>query len=266
MKKSLAFLMFWGIMCYSFSSEYVDVFEAGKDGYAFFRIPAVIKIPDGPLLAFCEGRRWNRNDSGDIDLVMKRSDDGGKTWGPLSVIWDDADNVCGNPAPVWDAVARKVVLVCTWNTGHDLSPQIRKYTGIDTRRVFVTESSDYGVTWSSPREITETTKKTTWGWYATGPCHAIQLSKTGRIVVPCNHSENTVKHSHLIYSDDHGKTWHLGAIQSEEGGDESTVAELPNGNIIQNMRMYNYRDQHPCRAYLISLMYLTRFFIFASVF
>ena len=252
MRKLFVSLILMATVCSSFSAEYVDVFEAGKDGYAFFRIPAIIKIPEGPLLAFCEGRKWNRNDSGDIDLVMKSSQDGGKTWGALSVIWNDNDNVCGNPAPVWDAIAKKVVLVCTWNNGHDLSPQIRTYNSLDTRRVFVLESSDYGKTWSKPREITDAVKKPTRGWYATGPCHAIQLSKSGRIVVPCNHSENTIKHSHLIYSDDHGKTWHLGAVQSEVGGDESTIAELPNGSIVQNMRMYNYRDEHPCRAYLTS--------------
>ena len=252
MRKALMFFILAGMAYFASGAEYVDVFEAGKEGYAFFRIPAVIKVPGGPILAFCEGRRWNRDDSGDIDMVMKRSDDGGKTWGPLSVVWNDKDNVCGNPAPVWDDVAQKVVLVCTWNNGHDLSAGIRKYKGIDTRRVFVMESQDYGTTWSRPREITETTKRPEWGWYATGPCHAIQLSRTGRIVVPCNHSINAVKHSHLIYSDDHGETWHLGAVQDEEGGDERTVAELSNGDLIQNMRMYCYRSKYQCRASLTS--------------
>ncbi len=237
----------------TFSSQQVDVFRAGQEGYAFYRIPAIIQIPDGDLLAFCEGRKLNRNDSGDIDLVMKRSTDGGKTWGPLSVIWDDNDNVCGNPAPVWDAITKKVVLVCTWNNGHDIESDIKTCKSIDTRRVFVMESSDKGQTWSSPREITQDVKKPSWQWYATGPCHAIQLSNTGRLVVPCNHTNNRVTRSHMIYSDDHGKTWRLGAIQKESGGNESTIAELPQGMIIQNMRMYGYREQHPCRANLYSM-------------
>ena len=252
MRRFLFLLLFVGASLVSFSTEYVDVFEAGKEGYAFFRIPVIIKVPNGPLLAFCEGRRLNRKDSGDIDMVLKRSDDGGRTWSALRVIWDDQDNVCGNPAPVWDAVAKKVILVCTWNNGRDVSEEIRKQTSIDTRRIFVMESLDTCATWSTPREITTDTKKPSWQWYATGPCHAIQMSKTGRIVVPCNHTENMLTHSHLIYSDDHGMTWRLGAVQSQVGGDESTIAETPRHHIIQNMRMYTYREQHPCRAYLVS--------------
>jgi len=175
MRRFLFLLLFVGVSLVSFSTEYVDVFEAGKEGYAFFRIPAIIKVPNGPLLAFCEGRRLNRKDSGDIDMVMKRSDDGGRTWSALRVIWDNQDNVCGNPAPVWDAVAKKVILVCTWNNGRDVSEEIRKQTSIDTRRVFVMESLDTCATWSTPREITTDTKKPSWQWYATGPCHAIQM-------------------------------------------------------------------------------------------
>src|SRR3954469_16170259 len=78
------------------------VFVAGQGGYHTCRIPSVIVAPKGTVLAFCEGRKTGRGDTGDIDLLLKRSTDGGQTWGPARVVWDDADNVCGNPCPVVD--------------------------------------------------------------------------------------------------------------------------------------------------------------------
>lgn len=229
-----------------------EVFREGRDGYTCFRIPAIIATSSGKLLAFCEGRQSGRGDGGDIDLVMKSSSDGGRSWSDLSVVWSDDGNTCGNPAPVWDDIAKKVVLICTWNNGKDSEKSIGEGTSLDTRRVFVLESVDEGRTWSVPREITSDVKPTSWRWYATGPCHALQWTKTGRLIVPCNHSENGETRSHLIYSDDHGLSWHLGAVQHEKGGNESTAAEREDGSIVQNMRMYYYREQHPCRASLIS--------------
>ena len=77
-----------------------DIFVSGTEGYHTFRIPAVIFAPDGTVLAFCEGRKQTSSDTGDIDIVLKRSFDSGKTWQTMEVIWDDGENVCGNPCPV----------------------------------------------------------------------------------------------------------------------------------------------------------------------
>src|SRR5262245_25307190 len=82
--------------------EQVDVFTSGEDGYHTYRIPAVIRAANGTLLAFCEGRKTGGGDSGNIDLLLKRSSDGGRTWSRTGVVWDDADNTCGNPCPVLD--------------------------------------------------------------------------------------------------------------------------------------------------------------------
>src|SRR4051812_13285526 len=79
-----------------------DVFLSGKEGYHTFRIPSLLVTPRGTVLAFCEGRKKGRGDSGDIDVVLKRSRDGGATWGPLQVIADDGANTVGNPCPVVD--------------------------------------------------------------------------------------------------------------------------------------------------------------------
>src|SRR5262245_3435083 len=68
------------------------VFTAGKDGYHTYRIPSAIVSPKGTVLAFCEGRKKGTSDAGDIDLVLKRSFDGGLTWQAQQLVWDDADN------------------------------------------------------------------------------------------------------------------------------------------------------------------------------
>src|SRR5882672_10992580 len=72
--------------------EQVDVYVSGQDGYHTYRIPAVIHAKNGDLLAFAEGRKNGGGDAGDIDLLVKRSTDGGRTWGAQQLIWDDVDN------------------------------------------------------------------------------------------------------------------------------------------------------------------------------
>src|SRR3954467_5231266 len=80
--------------------ERMTVFQSGADEYAIYRIPALLRAKDGAILAFAEGRRNGKGDSGEINLVMKRSTDEGKTFGALQVVWADGANTCGNPCPV----------------------------------------------------------------------------------------------------------------------------------------------------------------------
>lgn len=221
------------------------IFEQGMEGYACFRIPAIITSAKGHLLAFAEARKGSCSDTGDIDLVLRRSTDGGKSWSKMQVIWDDGENVCGNPAPVLEKRNGIVFLLMTWNLGKDHEREIIAGTSEDTRRVFVSQSTDEGVSWSTPKEITPSTKKTNWTWYATGPCHGIQLTKrTGyadRLVIPCDHIEADTKHyySHVIYSDDLGKTWELGASTPQHQVNECSVAEMNSGGLLLNMRNYD---------------------------
>src|SRR5690554_5034052 len=147
----------------------IDLFVQGTGGYHTYRIPSIIVTGEGSVLAFAEGRKESSSDTGDIDLLMRRSTDGGKTWGEQVVIWDDASNVCGNPTPVLDEETGTIWLLMTWNRGDDAEGDIIKKTSNDTRRVFVSSSIDDGKTWSIPNDITETTKNPAWGWYATGP-------------------------------------------------------------------------------------------------
>ncbi len=220
------------------------LWESGEGGYHTYRIPALTVTKKGTLLAFCEGRSGGRGDSGDIDMLVKRSEDGGLIWSDQRVVWDDAANTCGNPCPVVDRKTGTVWLLMTWNRGDDREPAIIDRTSIDTRRVFVTSSSDDGRSWAPPREITADVKPTDWTWYATGPGGGIQIERgkhAGRLVIPCDHMEAGTKkyYSHAIYSDDHGATWKTGGATPNDKVNECGVVELSDGRLMLNMRNYD---------------------------
>jgi sialidase-1 len=224
------------------------VYRAGEGGYHTYRIPAIVVTTNGTLLAFCEGRKNGRGDSGDIDTLLKRSTDGGKTWSAQQLIWSDDENTCGNPTPVVDRTTGTIWLLMCWNNGSARENQISAKGIREGRRVFICHSMDDGLTWTKPEEITASVKNPGWGWYATGPVNGIQLTRgghSGRLLIPANHSEsgvkedttNTVSRSHVIYSDDHGQTWHIGGSEDKKTN-ESTIAELSDGSVMQNMRSY----------------------------
>ena len=228
----------------SHTNELKYIFKSGSEGYNTFRIPSIITTDSGVVLAFAEGRKNSSSDSGDIDLVLKRSIDGGKTWGDLIIIRDDSTNVCGNPSPVIDRKTGKIFLLSTWNRGDDTESEIINMTSVDTRRVYVMNSIDEGLSWSKPIEITNMVKKPNWTWYATGPVHGIQIregSKKGRMIIPCDHIEaNTKKYySHIIYSDDGGSSWNIGGTTPQDQVNECSVAEIGKGKLILNMRNYD---------------------------
>ncbi|MHC5002058.1 MAG: sialidase family protein [Planctomycetota bacterium] len=221
-----------------------DVFVSGSDGYHTFRIPSVIVAPGGDLLAFAEGRKSGRGDSGDIDLVMRRSTDGGRSWSDLRVIRDDGANTCGNPCPVVDRETGAILLLTTHNLGHDHEAQIIRQESEGTRTVWIMRSADDGRTWSEPEDITSSTKQPDWTWYATGPGAGIRIERgphAGRLVVPCDHIEAGTRHyySHVICSDDHGATWTLGGSSPRHQVNECEVVELTDGRLMLNMRNYD---------------------------
>src|SRR5262245_44271006 len=157
-----------------------DVWTAKSEGYHSFRIPSAIVTLKGTVLAFCEARKKNRSDWGDIDLVLRRSTDGGATWSPTQIVWDDGPNTCGNPCPVVDRSTGTVWLLLTHNLGADPQAKIVDGTSQGTRTVWVCKSDDDGLTWSKPVEITKDVKKSDWSWYATGPGVGIQ-TRGGRL-------------------------------------------------------------------------------------
>ncbi len=214
------------------------LFTAGNGGYHTYRIPALAISSAGTILAFCEGRRFNSRDAGQIDLLLRRSRDHGRTFGPVQVVATRPGWTRGNPAPVVDRQTGAIWLPFCMNP-EDGSEE-RVCQGKAPRTVWVTHSDDDGITWSTPREITAAVKPAAWSSYATGPGHGIQL-RSGRLLIPCDHivfQDYTLDdpyHSHVIYSDDQGATWELGG-SVDEGTNESTAVETADGWLYLNCR------------------------------
>jgi sialidase-1 len=225
-------------------AAYIEVYRAGEAGYHTFRIPSVIATHAGTLLAFAEGRRAGAGDAGDIDLVVKRSPDGGRTWSGLQVVGDSGPNTFGNPCAVVDRDTGTVWLLTTQNLGTDQEKDIIAGTSKAGRTVWVLKSTDDGATWSTPEDITRRVKEPDWTWYATGPGVGIQ-TRAGRLVVPANHAVagSGVHRSHVIYSDDGGRTWGRGGAV-EGGTNESQVVELADGSLMINMRNHPAKPEN----------------------
>jgi len=219
--------------------EQTEVFVSGQEGYHTYRIPSLIVTKKGTLLAFAEGRKNSRSDTGDIDIVLRRSLDNGRTWLPMQLVADHDHDTIGNPCPVVDRRTGTIWLLLTGNPGQAQEDAIIATTAAGTRTVWVSSSRDDGLTWSPPRDITAQTKRENWTWYATGPGCGIQLA-CGRKVIPCDHNvagPTIVRRSHVIYSDDGGLTWRIGGDIGPDVN-ECQIVELADGNLMLNMRNY----------------------------
>ncbi|MGW9173402.1 exo-alpha-sialidase [Streptomyces decoyicus] len=234
------------------------LFKASQEqGYFCFRIPAVVKSARNTLLAFAEGRRHDCGDAGDIDLVLKRSTDGGRTWGPLQVINRGNGDTHGNPAPIVDRRTGRIVLAETYNKGR--TDGLNCDVPCD-RTPHLQYSDDDGATWSAPRDLTAAIRPPQWNsWYATGPVHGIQLTRgrhAGRLVFGIN-SESyaanrvTANHAALVHSDDGGATWKVGALDTwpvaadgtfRQKPSEMTLLERSDGSLYVNGREQDGTD------------------------
>ena len=226
----------------------VPVYLSGAEGYNIYRIPTIVKAANGDLLAFAEARAGG--DASEIDIVVKRSTNAGKSWSPLSIVKDSADFAgffppgaappitVGNQSPVVD-------LLDPVHPGRIWLP----FT-LENDRVFVAYSDDHGATWSDHVEITSTAKDPSWDWYATGPVHGIQLTRgdaAGRLIIPSDHNVAGIsaQGAHVLFSDDHGQSWQLGAVdtnvrsQSTSSPNETLAVELTDGRVY-----FNARDAH----------------------
>jgi len=224
------------------------LFTAGAGGYARYRIPALVVTARGTVLAFCEARRFTGRDADEIDLLLRRSTDGGETFDLPRRILGQTGWVYGNPAPVTDRETGTTWLLFCRNRQGEGERMICR--GEVERSVWVTGSDDDGLTWRDPVEITTDVKRADWGWYATGPGHGIQL-RSGRLLISCNHSpinrdpdQETPYFAHVIWSDDHGRTWSLGG-SVDEGTNESTAVELDDGRVCLNARNSPWSLQPP---------------------
>lgn len=255
-----------------FAQQKVPVFVSGNDGYKSYRIPAIISSPNGDLLAFCEGRVNGAGDFGHVNIVMKRSTDKGKTWDDLWLVAENGDLQAGNAAPVvdlTDPAYPKGRFFLFYNTGNNHEGDVRKGNGL--REVWYKTSTDNGKTWSEAVNITTQVHRPKqpqlnsaynfsedWRGYANTPGHAMQFHTgkyKGRIFVAANHSAGepqsqfTDYAAHGFYTDDHGKTFHIGATISIPGSNESMATELSHDKLMMNSR----NQKGDVRARIVSI-------------
>lgn len=214
------------------------VYKAKDGGYFVHRIPALLATGKGTLLAFCEARSGSASDSAPTNLVLRRSLDNGKTWTPAQEVVHFPGFTAGNPTAVEDRTTGVIWLLLTANPAGLTEKEIEQGSPKGERTVWITHSSDEGAHWTAAKEITSSVKNPNWTWYATGPGNGIQLVD-GRLVVPCDHkvAGTHAMYSHVIYSDDHGKTWKIGGSAGPETN-ESAVVQLADGSLLLNMRSY----------------------------
>lgn len=266
-------LLFINLIRVTAQQREVPVFVSGTEGYKTFRIPAFIRLPNNHLLAFCEGRVDGPADFGKIDIVMKRSQDDGKTWSALQVVVNDGQPQLSNPAPVLDLTDPAFPggrLFLFYNPGNSREADVLRGKGV--KHCLYKTSADGGATWASAVDITLEVHRPKqpvidpafnfeedWRYYANTPGHAMQFKEgpyKGRIFVAANHTVGNPlpgsgnNFAHGYYTDDHGKTFKLGNSISVPGSNESTAAELPDGKLMMNSR--NQRGNIKARIVSVS--------------
>ena len=231
--------------------EKIEVFRAGESGYKLHRIPGVVVTSKGTVIAYDEARRGDSGDWGTIDLVARRSTDGGRTWGERIPFPQMEGPKAKNPV----ALAQKLAApdAVTYNNPvlfPDRDGIVHALFCLEYARCFYIRSEDDGATWSAPVEITATFEKLRgaydWKVLATGPGHGIQL-RSGRLLVPVWLSTGTGGHAHrpsittTVYSDDAGKTWLSGELAVPNTPEwvnpsETVAVELADGKVMLNAR------------------------------
>ncbi len=232
---------------------FTTVFRRGKGPYPVYRIPSLVTTRRGTLLAFAEGRR-SLSDHSRNDIVLERSADGGKTWGPLIRVLADPEAVFVNPcALVLDS--GRILLMCQrFPVGYHsraMGKRVKRLEpgigGKHASKTLLTFSDDDGRTWSPPRDVTAGTKRpkkitST----ASGPGIGIVLRRgprPGRILVPTNEGWFEGKtfcfNVYACWSDDGGRTWKYGNVAprgSKGFGNEVQMVELSDGRVMLNSR------------------------------
>ena len=224
--------------------EKTEVFPPKFNGIARYRIPGIVVTTKGTVLAYCEARKNNAKDWGEIEVHLRRSTDGGKTWLPSQHIAHTATRIEGNPHTKTggdrEQTVNNPVAIVDRQTG-----AIEFLYCVNYARCFSMRSTDDGATWSTPVDITASfepfRKHYDWKVIATGPGHGIQM-KGGRLVVPVwlaygaagSHAPSAAG---TIFSDDHGATWKAGDIAFPNAGEfrspnETMLAPLSDGRVM----------------------------------
>jgi sialidase-1 len=231
---------------------------AGQDGCDTYRIPGLVTTSAGTLIAVYDNRYNNSKDlQEDIDIGMSRSTDGGRTWEPMKVIMDMGEygglpqnlNGAGDPSILYDQITNTLWVAALWMSGSAPDKMLwwasqPGMTPQETGQFMLVKSTDDGLTWSDPVNITEQIKDPAWQLLLQGPGRGITMSD-GTLVFPAQFKTDIgVKaidggqytcHSTIIYSKDGGDTWHIGT-GAKSNTTEAQVGELSDGSLMLNMR------------------------------
>lgn len=257
-RRTLSFLLTAQLTLLAAPPVQTNLFTAGDDGRKLYRIPGIVVTSRGTILAYAEGRRYTGGDRDTIDIVLRRSTDGGATFSPLRVIGQVAGKIERNPV----AIARKQgkPTDVTYNNPvaiADRKGAVHFLFCVEYMRVFYMRSDNNGESFTPPVEITQAVDAlrpaVDWRVVATGPGHGIQL-KNGRLLVPiwlalaAPDTGRGPASASTLYSDDRGKTWHAGEIAIPNTPDvpspnETAAVQLANGSVMLNARVDSPRNR-----------------------
>ena len=192
--------------------EHTVVYAPNDQPGRAYRIPAMLVLPDDTVLAFAESRQEAMADLLDIDVVLRRSTDGGRTFTPIQVVEDRGTDTVHSPAPVYDTSTDTVWLPFC----------------VNYQTLYIASSRDHGATWSEPRNLSAELAIPAGTWCHNGPGNGIQLT-TGRLVIPTMQDD-----PRALVSDDHGATWRLGS--SMGAGEEPQVFATLDDRVCANLR------------------------------
>lgn len=232
----------------------VRLYAPGDHGSANWRIPALLCLNDGSLLSVCDKRKYNESDlPEDIDLVASRSTDGGRTWSdPVTIVQGTGRKHGYGDAALVQCENGDIICAFAGANGYFASNES------DPIRTYVCRSTDGGITWGEPNDVTSTL----WGSQATNSVcknyrgcffssgNGLRLrrgSHAGRIMfaVPMLRKGENVSDNFIVYSDDNGHTWQV-SYRAYNGGDEAKLMELVDGRLLLSTR------QSGARGYNIS--------------
>ena len=237
--------------------ERIDVFTEGQGGFASYRIPGLVVSARGTVLAYAEARKFTAADRGELEIHLRRSTDGGRSFGAPRQIAHLGPRLPRNPHMPEDKRRKDMGGPAEQTVNNPMLIATREgpvhlVYCVEYQGVFHSRSEDDGVSWSSPVEITATLDRfrseVPWQAVATGPGHGIQL-RNGRLVVPiwlANYDKDPApprrRGCAVIYSDDQGATWQRGDLAMTIGG-ETSVAELADGRVVLSSRNTDPRNR-----------------------
>lgn len=255
MKKSVQFLLLF-LMCISASwtwasdaPERTVLFNMGDYDSQYWRIPALVTAADNSLVAVVDKRGSSLGDlPNTISIMSRRSTDNGKNWSePVVVAQGGNGKTYGDPAVVLDKKTGNLICMFVGDQG------LWNATPYNRQGIYVSKSTDNGVSWSEPVAITDQVYANHSSWYAgfAGSGHGLCL-KDGRLMfvlaIRATSATGVPLHNYAIYSDDGGDNWTLSTNAATTAGDEAKVVELEDGDILMSIRNPSKGNRIFCKS------------------